>query len=49
MKKFESVNGGTRPTKLIIYRDGVSEGQMEALIESEAKPIQSEAGNAKIV
>jgi len=41
LKAFERMNGGTKPTKVIVYRDGVSEGQTQALLEGEVSQIKS--------
>lgn len=38
---FARANGGVKPKKIIVYRDGVSEGQLKALLEGEVRETQS--------
>ena len=38
---FAKANGGTKPKKIIVYRDGVSEEQLKALLEGEVRETQA--------
>lgn len=40
VKSFMNHNSQTKPRKVIVYRDGVSEGQINALLEGEIAGIQ---------
>ena len=40
INKFKSINGGIAPKKVIVYRDGVSEHQKQAILKSEVEQIE---------
>jgi len=53
VEAFKKSNQGTSPTKIIVYRDGVSEGQKSAVLNTEVQEIRSAldntCNNAKLV
>ncbi|XP_034243669.1 piwi-like protein Siwi [Thrips palmi] len=40
LRKFQEVNGGNLPTRILIYRDGVGEGQIPYVYETELESIK---------
>lgn len=50
IKAFSRLNSGVSPKKVIIYRDGVSEGQMQAVLEGEVREVLNAlGGDVKLV
>jgi len=53
VEAFKKSNQGTAPTKIIVYRDGVSEGQKSAVLNTEVQEMRSAldntCNNAKLV
>lgn len=41
LRKFQEVNNGALPTRILIYRDGVGEGQVPFVVSSELETIKS--------
>ena len=49
-KAFSRLNSGVSPKKVIIYRDGVSEGQMQSVLEGEVREVLNAlGGDVKLV
>ena len=42
VKRYREKNQGAIPDSIIYYRDGLSEGQFQQIIETEGKPLKSE-------
>lgn len=47
-QNFEKKTGNIAPTRLIFFRDGVSEGQFKEVLESELKALKAACGKLKI-
>jgi hypothetical protein len=40
LTRFAKKNGGNLPKKIIVYRDGISEGQFESTLDSELRALK---------
>jgi hypothetical protein len=47
MVNFSQVNGGVYPCRIVVYRDGVSDGQFDRVSEHEIPQIEEAFGDIR--
>lgn len=48
LKRYQEKNQGAVPESILYYRDGLSEGQFDQIVQMEAKPLKSKSSNPVI-
>jgi hypothetical protein len=48
LARYQEKNGGALPEFIIYYRDGLSEGQFQQILNSEGRPLKSRLRPSKV-